>query len=273
MKPGTKLLTLLLVASALLAGCNSGGSGPADDVPYRTKLYLDHEEGLLPEPMSGYVTTTHYMSAGTVTEEWRVEIGEETLADEFAYSLVIASAGTTNVDLAVVLENDGDEVVIAEAAFVIDSDRYLPYRGTFTPTDAAGAEGQTLILRMEASGSDYGMQFGGLGTNLSVFEAPELAGEIKEQRSAALTWVLDNISITGDVELIDTPLFTNTVDQLDFTIMKGDNASWLIGWGLTQSELPYRLTWEDNAFAAEELTVDEAGDLGLEEMQISFEIE
>ena len=88
MKYRTKLLALLVIASALLAACGSGGSSPIDDVPYRARLFLSHEEGLLPEPISGRVTSTHYLSGGTATVEWRVEMGDETLADGFTYSLV-----------------------------------------------------------------------------------------------------------------------------------------------------------------------------------------
>jgi hypothetical protein len=264
---------VLLIGSMLLVGCNSGGGGPADDVPYRAKLYLTNDESLLPEPISGRVTTTHYMSDSIVTEEWRVDAGAETLADEFTYSLVMASTGTTQIDLAVLLETDDEEVVIAEDSFVIDSERYMPYRGTFTATDSSVTEGETLILRLEASGDDYGMEMGGLATYTSVFEAAELADEVMGQRAAALTWLIDNISLGEESDVMSTELFHNTLNQLDIAIYIGDNASWLIGWGLTQSELPYRLTWENNLFTAEELTLEEAGDLGLEEMQINFGIE
>jgi hypothetical protein len=273
MKFGTKLLVGMLIASTLLAACGSGGSSPVDDVPYRAKLYLSHEEGLVSDPISGRVTTTHYMSGGTATEDWDVEAADETLADELAYSLVMASAGTTSIDLAVILVVDGEEVVIAEDSFVIDSERYMPYRGVFTATETSETEGETLILRMEASGDDYGMEFGGLATYLSAFESPELADEVLEQRAAMLTWVVDNISVGDEGDVMSTQLFDNTLDQLDFAIHLEDNAIWQIGWGLTNSETPYRLTWESNVFAAEELTQDQAEDVGLEEMQITFEIE
>ena len=273
MKLATKLWIALLIGSMLLVGCNSGGDSPADGVPYRAKLYLTNEEGLMPEPISGRVTTTHYMSEGTVTEEWRAETGAEILADVFTYSLVMASAGTTHIDLAVVLEADGEEVVIAEDSFVIDSERYTPYRGTFTATDSSVTDGETLILRLEASGDDYGMEMGGLATYLSVFEPAELADEVIDQRADAMTWLIDNISLGEESDVMSTQLFHNTLNQLDIVIYVEDNASWLIGWGLTQSELPYRLSWEDTLFTAEELTLDEAGDLGLEEMSITFEIE
>lgn len=273
MKFSTKLWVAFLITSMLLAGCGAGGGGLANDVPYRLKLYPDTEENLLPEPMSGYVTTTHYMSSGTVTEEWSVDISDEVLADEFAYSLVLASAGTTSIDLAFLLLTDGEEIVVAEDSFVIDSERYMPYSGTITVTDASVSEGDTLILRMEASGDDYGMEMGGLATHISVFAPPELSDELLEQRASALEWIIDNISLSEESDVMSTQLFNNYLHQLDIAIYLEDDATWLIGWGLTESELPYRLTWADNLFAAEEITIDEAGDLGLGEMQISFEIE
>lgn len=274
MKLGTKLVAVVLIASALLAGCGgSGGEGSFDEVPYRAKLYLSHEEELLPEPISGRVTTTHYMSGGTATQEWTVDVAEETLADAFVYSLVMASAGTTSIDLELILEVDGEEVVIAEDSYVIDSDRYMPYRGTLTPTEASESEGETVILRMTASGSDYGMEFGGLATYLSVFATPEMPDEVLEQREAMLQWVVDNISVGEEGDVMSTQLFDNTLDQLDLTIQLEQDGVWQIGWGLTSSETPFRLTWESSVFTAEELTLDEAGEVGLEEMQITFEIE
>jgi hypothetical protein len=73
--------------------------------------------------------------------------------------------------------------------------------------------------------------------------------------------------------VMSTQLFDNTVDQIDFVIDRGDNAVWQIGWGLTASETPFRLTWQDNVFASEEMTLDQANEVGLEEMQITFELE
>ncbi|MGD8822232.1 MAG: hypothetical protein PVG63_03950 [Anaerolineales bacterium] len=273
MKYRTKFLALLVIASALLAACGGGASSPIDDVPYRARLFPSHEEELLPEPIAGRVTTTHYLSGGTATVEWRVDMADETLADDFTYSLVMASASVTTIDLELILEVDGEEVVIAEDSFVIDSDRYMPYRGTLTPTEASESEGDTLMLRMEASGGDYGMQYGGLATYLSVFEAPEMPDEVLEQRTAMLMWFVDNISVGEEGDVVSTELFENTVDQVDFTIQLEENGLWHIGWGLTNSETPFKLTWENNVFTAEELTQAQAGEADLEEMQIQFEIE
>jgi hypothetical protein len=272
MKLGKRFLIVILIASTLLVGCNSGGGGPADDVPYRAKLYLNHEEGMLTEPASGRVTTTHYLSGGSGTEEWSTEVADQILADELTYSLIMASAGTTSIDLELILVIDGEEVVIAEDSYVIDSDRYMPYRGTLTPTEAFETEGETIILRMEASGSDFGIQYGGLTTYLSLFEAPELLDEVMEQRAAYITWLIDNISVGEESDVMSTQLFDNSLDQLDFAILREDNATWHIGWGLTNSETPYRLIWADNVFTAEELTMDQADEVELEEMQITFEI-
>jgi hypothetical protein len=97
-----------------------------------------------------------------------------------------------------------------------------------------------------------------------------------EQRADMLQWIVDNIAIGEEGEegdVMSTQLFDNTLDQLDFTIHLEEDAAWQIGWGLTTSETPFRLTWESNVFAAEELTQDQADEVGLEEMQITFEIE
>lgn len=267
------LMVLLILTSSVLAACGGlGGASPAASIPVSAKLYPDTDENLLAEPVSGYIRTTHYLNGGSTTMLWHADASDESVAGTLRYSIVLASAGSTSVDLTVLLESGGEETVIAEETFTVDSDMYQPYRGEITLTDAAVTDGESITVRMVASGDDFGMFYGGLDTYFSVFAAPELADEVMDQRTAALDWMLENISVGEEGDVLSTDLFQNFTDQLDFVISRENNAKWVIGWGLTNDEMPYTLTWTDNMFAAEEITQDEAIELETEEMQVSFEV-
>jgi len=267
------LMVLLILTSSVLAACGGlGAASPAASIPVSAKLYPDADGNLLAEPVSGYVRTTHYLNGESTTMLWYADVGDESVAGTMRYSIVMASAGSTLVDLTIMLESGGEETVIAEESFNVDSDMYQPWRGEMTFTDADVTEGESITIRMVASGDDFGMFYGGLDTYFSIFAAPELADEVMEQRTAALDWMLENISVGEEGDVLSTDLFANFTDQLDFAIARDNDASWVIGWGLTNDESPYTLTWTDHVFSAEEITQDEAVELETEEMQVSFEI-
>jgi hypothetical protein len=104
------------------------------------------------------------------------------------------------------------------------------------------------------SGDDFGYRQGA-ASSIDVLENPEsLPSEVIEERTKALTWLATNSKSDFDPEMA---LFADFKDQLDSVTLSGENAIWLVGWGLTKSEKPYFLDWVDGTFTAEEITIEE----------------
>ncbi|MBN2556391.1 MAG: hypothetical protein JXA97_10675 [Anaerolineales bacterium] len=271
------VIVAALSVGILLTGCGTAAipaeENPVADIPITSYLYLGTDEALLMEPATGYVTTTHYISGGSSTDVWGMRAAEGVLADTFSYSFLMASAGTSQVSLEVALVHSGEETVLVEDAFVIASDLFQPYVGEMAVSDAVLSQEDEIILRMTVSGSDYGIRFGGLNSYISLIAPPEVDEAVLEQRTAALTWLANHIALESEEGVLSTDLFNNTKSQLDYVILSGADASWIVGWGLTDSGEPYRLDWIDGAFSAVEITMDEALELDTDEMQVSFEID
>jgi len=271
------VIVAALSVGILLTGCGTvagqAEENPVADIPISSYLYLGTDEALLMEPASGYVTTTHYISGGSSTDVWGMRAEDGVLADTFSYSFLMASAGTSQVSLELALVHSGEETLLVEDEFVIASDVFQPYKGEIAVSEAALATGDEIILRMMVSGSDYAIRFGGLNSFISLIAPPEVDEIILEQRTAAFTWLVENIAIESEEGLLSTDLFNNMKSQLDFVILSESDASWIVGWGLTDSGEPYRLDWIDGSFTAVEITMDEALELDTDEMQVSFEID
>jgi len=243
---------------------------PASLVPLYDNLYLAQDNLLLTSPMSNYVTTTHFLSSGSSTSEWRYEVAGDSFAGTFAYTFVMASAGTTTIDVEIAVVAGGEETVIADDSYTMDSEYYRPYRGEMTPTSTSLSSGDEVVLRITATGDNYGTRMGGLSSFLSVFEAQGVNDGVLAQRTEAFEWMLDNIGVGEDI--LTTDLFLNFRDQLDFLLLEGDNGRWIIGWGLTVSGAPYQLDWDNEMFSVQEITQEESLAYENDEMQVSLEI-
>jgi hypothetical protein len=249
-------IAMLVAVVLLLTGCGSGGSKSGVEATIEAmsqpspKLYLGEDTLSLSLPPSA--TTTIY--GGSFKNDWIFNFNDEALKETFSYSISMASAGQTSVNVGIILKQGGQEMVLGNDSFVIDSDEYKPYRGQITVSNVTTESGDQLILRIEASGDDFGYRQGA-ASSIDVLENPEtLPNEVIEGRIKALTWLATNSKTVFDSE---AALFADFKDQLDYVILSGDNARWSVGWGLTKSEKPYFLDWIDGTFTAKEITIEE----------------
>ena len=250
------VIMILIALGLLLAGCSSGGSKSGVEATIEAmpqpspKLYLGKDTLSLSLPPNA--TTTIY--GKSFTSDWVFELNGEVLKDTISYSLSMASAGQTNVNVEIILKQGSQENVLGDDSFIIDSDEYKPYRGQITGSSITTESGDQLILRLKVSGDEFGYRQGA-ASSIDVLENPEsLPSEVVNERIKALTWLATNSKAGFDPE---AALFADFKDQLDYVILSGDNARWLVGWGLTKSEKPYFLDWIDGIFTAEEITIEE----------------
>jgi hypothetical protein len=249
-------VAMLVAVVILLTGCGSSGSKSGVEATIEAmpqpspKLYLGEDTLSLSLPPSA--TTTIY--GGSFTNDWVFDLSDQALKETFSYSLSMASAGQTNVSVEIILKQGAQETLLGDDSFIIDSDEYKPYRGQIAGSNETTESGDQLILRVEALGDDFGYRQGA-ASSIDALENPEsLPTELVEERTKALTWLATNGKTEFDPE---AALFADLKDQLDYVILSGDNARWLVGWGLTKSEKPYFLDWIDGTFTAEEITIEE----------------
>jgi hypothetical protein len=249
-------IAILAVVCLLLTGCGSDSSKSGVEATIEAmpqpspKLYLGKDTLSLSLPPNA--TTTIY--GKSFTSDWVFEFNGEVLRDTISYSLSMASAGQTNVNVEILLMQGTQESVLGNDSFIIDSDEYRAYRGQVTGSNITTESGDQLILRVEASGDDFGYRQGA-ASSIDALENPEtLPTELVEARTKALTWLATNSKAEFDPE---AAIFADFKDQLDYVILSSDNARWLVGWGLTKSEKPYFLDWIDGTFTAEEITIEE----------------
>jgi hypothetical protein len=234
------------------------------------KLYLGFEDNLSPDPITTSGTITQYLYGERKSFEWTMQLDDESLADNYTYDLVMASAGTSNATIELVLRQGSQETVLGEDTFVIDSTYYLPYQGQFSGSNAAATNGDQVTLRLTVSGDDFGITLGGVDSSISILEAPDTTAAIAEERTKALTWVATNITFGPNVEILTSDLFTHFRYSLDSAILSGDNARWVMGWGLTISGKPYSIEWANEVFSVEEISVEEAQEADVEEMTMEI---
>ncbi len=98
-----------------------------------------------------------------------------------------------------------------------------------------------------------------------------MTSSITEERTRALVWVANN-TLCDDEELATCDVLNSFRDKLDPTIISGDSAKWIIGWGLTKSGKPYSVEWTNEVFTIEEISIDDAQQFGVEEMGWMFEL-
>lgn len=240
-----------------------------DEIPEPSPmLYLGEKELVTSEVASkvGRISNSkYYLYGGSRTREFTFQIGNDTLKNELAYDLTLASVGTSNVKVEMILKRDKKETVLGQDLFKVSSSKYQPYSGTITcPSTAAANSGDQFILRLTVSGSDFGINHA-LDSSVRIFKPTSaLAATVAEQRKKALMWMARNNKFG-----LKSELFTNFRSQLDDVILAGKNIKWEMGWGLSKSGKPYSLKWVDNAFSSKEMSMKEAEEGKLKEMSLS----
>jgi len=77
---------------------------------------------------------------------------------------------------------------------------------------------------------------------------------VKDERAKALVWLATNSKDRFDP---DAGIFVNFKENLDYVILSGENADWLVGDSLTKSEKPYLLEWVNGTFKENKITLEE----------------
>lgn len=95
---------------------------------------------------------------------------------EYTLSLWLASGGTTTVDVALLVNQDGQEVTLAAAPFRVTSTRAELFTETISGIDPQTGPGDTLILRiMNTEGSDGAVFFADSQFETSTVVIPGIA--------------------------------------------------------------------------------------------------
>ena len=223
--------------------------------PPSPKLYLEKDTLTLSLP-SQTTTTSHY-GVSTITRDWTFDLGGQVLKETYGYSLIMASAGVSNVTVEFILKQGAQESVIGDDSFTIESDRYQPHSGQITGSKVPVESGDQLILRLTVSGDNFGIVTGP-GSSIDLLEnMTPLPNEVMDERTEALLWLATNNKDEFDP---DADIFVNFRDNVDYVALSGRNASWLVGDMLTKSEKPYSLEWVDGTFGVNEITLEEFQD-------------
>jgi hypothetical protein len=257
---GLALLGLVLIlvvgggAYYLLTGSSIEATIEAMPPP-SPKLYLEKDTLSLSLPSQS--TTTSHFGVSTITSDWTFDLGDQGLKETCGYSLIMASAGVSNVTVEFIVVQGAQENVIGEDAFTIKSDRYQPYRGQIAGSKVSVESGDQLILRLTVSGDNFGIVTGP-ASSIDVLEnTTPLPDEVLDERTEALLWLATNNKDEFDP---DASIFLGFKDRVDYVALSGQNATWLVGDLLTKSEKPYSLKWVDGAFSADEITLEEFQD-------------
>lgn len=219
------------------------------------KLYLGKDTLTLSLPSQ--TTTTSHFGVSTITRDWTFDLSGQVLKETYGYSLIMASAGVSNVTVEFIVKQGAQESVIGDDSFTIDSDRYQPHSGQITGSKVSAESGDQLILRLTVSGDDFGIVTGA-GSSIDLLEnTTPLPNEVMEERTEALLWLATNNKDGFDP---DADIFVKFRDNVDYVTLSGRNASWLVGDMLTKSEKPYSLEWVDGTFNVQEITLEEFQD-------------
>ena len=229
-------------------------------------LYLGFEDNLSTESVQPG-TSQHYLYGGSESFEWVMRLDNESLAESYTYNLVMASAGTSDVTVEIILKQDGQETVLGQDSFAVASTYYMPYQGQISSSETAVQAGDQFVLRLTISGDDFGITHGPSGSSVSLLKPTDLSAAVAEERIKALTWVATN-NIWG----LHSDIFTSFRDQLDSVISSGSDAKWGFGWGLCTSGKPYSLEWTNGIFDVEEISIEQAQEQDIKEESVIFEV-
>jgi len=257
-------IVILLALGTLLIGCSSESSIKAtiEAMPQPSpKLYLGEDKFSSKEDILSLSlprgATTQYHSNSIITNDWVFVLSDQVLKEDCTYSLTMASLGKSSVKVEIILRQDFQESVLGEDSFIIESDQYQAYEGQIPGPEVAINDGDQLIIRLTVSGDDFGIGTG-IRSSINVLENfTPLSAEVKEERTKALVWLATNSKDRFDP---DAEIFVNFKDNLDYVVLSGENADWLVGDWLTKSEKPYFLEWVNGTFKVEEITIEELKD-------------
>jgi hypothetical protein len=270
---------LFVAGSLFLGGCKPGSDKPSEAQITQTavvgiitsqhqpslKLYTSFEEQLLATG-AGSGTNQYYPRYGYNTAEWIFTLDNQVLKDQITYHLVMASPGDSAVTVEVVLKQGDQESVLGTAELEVNSDRYQPYTGELSGPKIETKPGDQLILRLTASGDDFGVAHGmGNGSSLNALEF-SVTGETASEREKALVWFATNHD--GGIDAV----FADFQDVLDTAIATGEDIEWHYGKSLMIAGKPFILRWVGNVFTTEEMTPEKAAELSLGDETVTIDV-
>ena len=192
------------------------------------------------------------------------------LRDSCNYHLLMASSGKTNIKIEIVLKHENNEMLLGKDSFFINSKTYQGYEGYFSDIDFDLSEDDEIVLRVIASGDDFGMVLGGqtLPSSLAFLKLQQpIDHSVIDERNKALLWMAVNTK--GE---LSSDLFRNFRYQLHRAIADKYNCNWNLGWGLTETDKPYCLEWLNNRFRSKKLTIEEAKSQEIEKKMLQYRV-
>jgi len=232
------------------------------------KSFMTSDSELAPKPEAGAVTMTYYLYGGSNSMEFAMTLNDEVLTEEITYNLVLASMESTDFQLELFLDDGSGRTLIGSDSFTVASSYYERYRGVLHGVSEYAGGGAELILVIEASGSDFGINLSNK-SYISVFEPEPLDEEVARQRLHLLSWAAQNIDVP-EADRLMNDIFLDIFGNLDAAIAAGDDAVWTLGWGLTVSEEPFVLSWTDKEFSVESITEEAAIEAGVEAQSVNY---
>jgi hypothetical protein len=232
------------------------------------RLYLSENELVARPDRSVSRTMRHYLNGKSVSLEWTHSFDTGILSDVFAYDLMMASAGLSQVGVELKVRQSGQDTVLGQGSFTVNSSQFLPYQGQIKRlTSVVPKDGDQLVMRLTVSGGNFGIMDDDR-SSISVFKpAKALPIAIRRERARALIWVATNIG--G----LDTDVFAIFRNRLDDTIIAGNRTKWWFGWELAKSGKPYLAEWAHGVFSVKTITIEEAKNAKVAERSVSWSTE
>ncbi|MBN2116726.1 MAG: hypothetical protein JW730_09155 [Anaerolineales bacterium] len=153
----------LLVISLLISGCGSGQSSGAAPEPASASLTLylcangsDKEltANCAAQP-NEYSTANLYPKYNT-TIDFVHTLAGDIKGESYTFDLWFASGGSSTFDAALIVQQSGQETVLASASFVVTGKSFTRYTQTVSGIDPTTTAGDILILRISPTAGDPG---------------------------------------------------------------------------------------------------------------------
>ncbi|RMD67232.1 hypothetical protein D6833_00465, partial [Candidatus Parcubacteria bacterium] len=159
---------------------------PANDFPDKTRLYLhaapgrNIEQPFLSEFGPGCSSSEYkFFSSQPGAVEWSQILNGDIQGNEYKFSLLLASLGTTNYVCEIIHSRNGQRATLAAAQFSTSSPTYHRFEATESGLDPETAPGDSLILRIsfdqfaDIFGSDFSSDPFGCSSIPSYIDIPK----------------------------------------------------------------------------------------------------
>jgi len=124
---------------------------------------------------TGYSSTAvlMYPSLGRSARDFTYTLTGDLKGTKYGVHLFLGTAGTMTIDVQIVLNQRGQETILASASLTATGSTYKDYSADVTGSDPATARGDLLVLRITpASGSPGGLVFSNNAAKTSFIEIP-----------------------------------------------------------------------------------------------------